>query len=189
MKRNLPTVLRQMLPIIGIGLVAALLSACGANMRNQPKYTAYQSSGFFSNHSADRQLPAGVVPAGSTGTTAGITSPPPITRQLLERGRVEFNVACVPCHGGTGNGDGMVVRRGFKHPPSFHIARLRQAPDAHFYDVITNGYGAMPSYGYMVSPHDRWAIISYIRALQLSRNAPVQDVPQSERQQLNEGGK
>lgn len=178
--------------LFGVCTVIAvmLIVGCGANMRNQPKYTAYQESQFFDNDSADRYLPNGVVPAGTpalSGTSIANTSPPPVTKQLLERGQVEYKIACVPCHGASGYGDGMIVRRGFTKPPSFHIERLREAPDQHFYDVITNGYGAMPSYGYMVSPRDRWAIITYIRALQLSQHAPVQLVPTTERGQLSGG--
>jgi hypothetical protein len=99
--------------------------------------------------------------------------PYPVTMKLLERGQERFQIYCVPCHSPLGDGDGMVARRGFPHPPSYHIARLRQAPDRHFYDVMTNGYGIMYSYADRVSPEDRWAIVAYIRALQRSQDARV----------------
>jgi mono/diheme cytochrome c family protein len=96
-----------------------------------------------------------------------------LTLQLLERGRERFGIYCEPCHSPVGDGDGMIARRGFPHPPSYHIARLRQAPDRHFYDVMTNGYGIMYSYADRVTPEDRWAIVAYIRALQRSQGAQV----------------
>ena len=110
--------------------------------------------------------------------------PYPITMQLLERGRERFGIYCEPCHSPLGDGDGMIPRRGFPHPPSYHIARLRQAPDRHFYDVMTNGYGIMYSYADRVAPEDRWAIVAYIRALQLSQYASLEDVPADEASRL-----
>jgi mono/diheme cytochrome c family protein len=112
------------------------------------------------------------------------TNPLPIDRQTLERGRERFDIYCSPCHSIAGDGDGMVARRGFPNPPSYHTDRLRNAPDAHFYSVITNGYGMMYSYADRVAPNDRWAIIAYIRALQLSQNARVADVPPEHRADL-----
>jgi mono/diheme cytochrome c family protein len=96
-----------------------------------------------------------------------------ITMPLLQRGRERFGIYCAPCHGALGDGDGMIARRGFPHPPSYHLDRLRSAPDRHFYDVITNGYGVMYPYADRVAPEDRWAIVAYIRALQLSQDAPT----------------
>jgi mono/diheme cytochrome c family protein len=101
------------------------------------------------------------------------TTPPPLTLALLQRGEQRFNIYCAPCHSRLGDGQGMVVHRGFPAPPSYHAARLRQAPFQHFYDVITNGYGVMYSYASRVAPEDRWAIAAYIRALQLSQDLPV----------------
>ncbi|MGI9025791.1 MAG: c-type cytochrome [Burkholderiaceae bacterium] len=111
-------------------------------------------------------------------------NPLPPTIATLRRGRERFNIYCAPCHSEAGDGDGMVVRRGFPRPPSYHTDKLRNAPDAHFYSVITNGYGAMYSYADRVEPDDRWAIVAYIRALQLSQNARVADVPQEQRAAL-----
>ncbi len=102
--------------------------------------------------------------------------PYPITMALLRRGRERFDIYCAPCHSPVGDGDGMVARRGFPHPPSYHSDRLRSAPDRHFYDVMTNGYGVMRSYADRVPPEDRWAIVAYIRALQLSQYARVEDL-------------
>jgi hypothetical protein len=107
--------------------------------------------------------------------------PMPVTRAVLERGHQRFEMFCTPCHGYTGNANGMIVQRGLSRPPSFHIARLKQAPVGHFFDVITNGFGAMYSYASRVPVEDRWAIIAYIRALQLSQGAAVTDVPPDQR--------
>ena len=104
--------------------------------------------------------------------------------QTLARGRERYDIYCSPCHSIAGDGDGMVARRGFPHPPSYHSDKLRNAPDAHFYNVITNGYGVMYSYADRVEPRDRWAIIAYIRALQLSQNARIDDVPPEHRAEL-----
>jgi mono/diheme cytochrome c family protein len=111
-------------------------------------------------------------------------NPLPITLATLERGRERFDIYCSPCHSKAGDGDGMVVRRGFPAPPSYHIDRLRNAPDAHFFSVITNGYGAMYSYADRTTVDDRWAIVAYIRALQLSQHATIDDVPAERRAAL-----
>ncbi|MEO6908689.1 MAG: cytochrome c [Abditibacteriaceae bacterium] len=113
--------------------------------------------------------------------------PFPITNEVLLRGQERYDIYCVPCHGRTGYGDGMVVRRGFSAPPSYHQARLRNAPVGHFFDVITNGFGAMYPYGDRITPEDRWAITAYIRALQLSQDATMNEVPASERALLKNG--
>jgi len=166
-------------------------------MQIQPRYNPYDPSDFFADGRSVRQPVTGTVArselvAGSdevlyTGKLDGkdVTAFPfPITRAVLERGRERFNIYCTPCHGMAGDGDGMIVQRGFQHPPSYHIQRLRDAPVGHFFDVITNGFGAMYSYGYRVPPRDRWAIIAYIRALQYSRQGTINDVPPAERQKL-----
>jgi mono/diheme cytochrome c family protein len=108
----------------------------------------------------------------------------PVTRDVLARGRERYNIYCTPCHDRLGEGRGMIVQRGFPPPPSYHIDRLRQAPVGHFYSVITNGYGTMYSYASRISPEDRWAITAYIRALQLSQQAKVSDLPEDDRRHL-----
>ncbi|HKU86877.1 MAG TPA: c-type cytochrome [Casimicrobiaceae bacterium] len=128
------------------------------------------------------QIRANLTPDAPRPTLA--TNPLPITRATLERGRERFDIYCAPCHSVAGDGDGMVVRRGFPSPPSYHTDRLRKAPDAHFYSVITNGYGVMYAYADRVAPADRWAIVAYIRALQLSQSARIGDVPAARRQAL-----
>lgn len=115
------------------------------------------------------------------------TFPFPVTRALIDRGEERFRAYCMMCHGLTGDGDGMIVRRGYKRPTSYHTDRLRAAPVGHFFDVITNGWGSMPNYSDKVTPRDRWAIIAYIRALQLSQGATIDDIPESERQQITSG--
>jgi hypothetical protein len=125
--------------------------------------------------------------AGRRGKAPVETIPLAVTREVLERGRNRFNIFCSPCHSQVGDGNGMVIERGFRHPPSFHTDRLRRAPPGHFFDVITNGFGAMPAYGYRVPVRDRWAIIAYVRALQLSQNATLAEVPPDRRREL-EGG-
>jgi mono/diheme cytochrome c family protein len=110
---------------------------------------------------------------GGAAAAPGFANPLPITPALLARGQNRFNIFCAPCHSRAGDGDGMIARRGFPAPPSYHTARLRNAPDSHFYDVISRGYGVMYPYADRVSPHDRWAIVAYIRALQLSQHAPA----------------
>ena len=119
--------------------------------------------------------------AGKIGTNLVATFPFAITREILQRGRERYDIYCALCHGRTGEGNGMIVQRGFPPPPSFHIDRLREAPVGHFFDVVTQGYGIMYSYAERIEPTDRWAIAAYIRALQLSRNATPADVPVSER--------
>lgn len=114
--------------------------------------------------------------------------PFPVTVEVLARGQERYNIFCAPCHDQVGSGNGIIVRRGYSRPPSFHIERLREAPAGHFYDVITNGYGAMPTYAPQVPVRDRWAIVAYIRALQLSQNATLDDVPADQRGQLAGGG-
>jgi mono/diheme cytochrome c family protein len=126
----------------------------------------------YSLRTATRVPPDGIVPREAIDTAA-----PPLSLSLLERGRERFNIYCSPCHARVGDGNGMIVQRGFPHPPSFHSDRLRAAPTQHIYDVITNGYGAMYSYAARVPPPDRWAIAAYIRALQASQHAHIDDAP------------
>jgi mono/diheme cytochrome c family protein len=164
-------------------------------MAEQPRCAPLEASAFFADGRCARRPVEGTVArgylhldehffAGKVDGRVADALPFPVTRQLLERGQERFNIYCTPCHDRLGLGQGMIVRRGFSAPPSLHIERLRQAPLGHFFDVVTNGYGAMPSYGTQVPPHDRWAITAYIRALQLSQHATLADVPDEVRQQL-----
>jgi mono/diheme cytochrome c family protein len=174
---------------------ASLLCACRRDMQVQPKYTALSPSSFFVDGRSARPIPAHAIARGSLAGTNGFltgavngtfldTIPAPITRQLLERGQQRFNIFCTPCHGPLGNGDGMVARRGFKIPANLHTDRLRHAPPGYLFEVISNGYGAMPDYQAQIRVPDRWAIIAYIRALQLSRDATIADVPPPDRKKL-----
>ena len=176
---------------------AFLLTGCRLDMHVQPRYNPYDPSDFFADGRSERPPVEGTVPRGEivsgpgqvvfTGMLNGRevdAFPFPVTRAVLDRGRERYNIFCTPCHGWTGDGDGIVVQRGFRPPPSYHIDRLRQAPVGHFFSVITNGFGAMYPYGYRILPRDRWAIIAYIRALQLSRQATINNVPEAERSKL-----
>jgi hypothetical protein len=124
---------------------------------------------------------------GQTGQGFSDTFPFPVTEEVMNRGEERYNIFCSMCHDRTGNGYGMVVRRGYRKPPSFHEDRLRQAPAGYIFDVITNGFGAMPDYSASINPRDRWAIVAYLRALQLSQRATVADVPPEEQGKLNQG--
>ena len=177
-------------------LLACASVACRRDMQDQPKYIPLRPSDFFADGRSARPLPEGTVArgqlradkvfyTGKQGDQFVDQLPFPLTREVLERGRERFNIYCSPCHGRLGNGLGMIVRRGLKRPPSYHIDRLRQVPIGYFYDVITNGFGAMQDYSAQVIPRDRWAIASYIRVLQYSQLASINDVPPEERQALS----
>jgi mono/diheme cytochrome c family protein len=166
-------------------------------MHDQPKYRPLRGSEMFRDGRSARPLVAGTVARGTlredplfftgkAGRDFVTEIPIPVTAEVLARGRSEFEVFCSPCHGRTGRGDGMVVQRGFKKPSSYHIDRLRGMPIGYFYDVITNGFGAMPDYSSQVPPEDRWAITAYVRTLQYSQYAPVDDVPRGRRKSLDE---
>jgi mono/diheme cytochrome c family protein len=159
--------------------IAASLAGCDQSMDKQKKYDTYAPAGIFRNGSSAQEPPKGTVPQSEPARAAALKSPPQVTEALLERGRERFNIFCAPCHGFDGDGDGMVVKRGFPAPPSYHSKALMQAPASHFLDVIRNGYGVMYAYGDRVPPADRWAIVAYIRALQLSRHASVADARQA----------
>ena len=162
-------------------LAALLLSACTrSNMDDQPKENEYKAGTL-------REPPPGAVARGDLAREAEVTQKPTVDAALLQRGRERYEIFCTPCHDRTGQGNGIVVQRGMPKPPSYHDERLRAAPDQHFYDVITAGYGAMYSYADRVAPRDRWAIVAYIRALQLSRHAALSDVPDNERAALERG--
>jgi mono/diheme cytochrome c family protein len=185
----------MILPACGLALIQ--LTACRQDMHNQPRYKPMAASRFFADGLSARPAVEGTVPrehlradeefyTGKSGTNFVTTLPFPVTRQVVERGQTRFDIYCSPCHGRLGDGEGMVVQRGFRHPPSFHIDRLREAPVGQFFDTITNGFGAMASYASRIPPRDRWAIVAYVRALQLSQQARLDDVPAAERQQLEE---
>jgi mono/diheme cytochrome c family protein len=182
--------------VLGAGALALVgLTACRQDMHIQPRYNPLDATDFFSDHRSARPMIDGTVARGHlridearyTGKIAGEDVdqfPIPITKADIERGENRFNVYCTPCHGRTGDGNGMVVLRGFRQPPSYYSDRLVNAPVGHFFDVITNGFGAMTSYASRVEPDDRWRIAAYIRALQLSESASVNDVPADQRQNL-----
>jgi Cytochrome C oxidase, cbb3-type, subunit III len=178
--------------------IALLLAGCRLDMHVQPKYLPYNPSKFFDDGRSERPVVPGTVARGQlrldellyTGKENGTVAdkfPFPITRADIERGRERYSIYCTPCHDYAGSGQGMIVQRGFPPPPSFHTSELRQAPAGHFFEVITNGYGSMYSYAARVEPGDRWRIAAYIRVLQLSQHATMQDVPESERGKLTEG--
>jgi mono/diheme cytochrome c family protein len=165
-------------------------------MHDNPRYEPLEASDFFPDGRSERPLVANTVARGLlredehlyTGKVNGQLAtefPIPVDVDLMLRGQDRFNVFCSPCHGRTGKGDGMVVRRGYRAPTSFHDARLRQAPPGYIFDVVTNGFGAMPDYATQVPVRDRWAIAAYIKALQFSQNATVSDVPADRRAELD----
>jgi hypothetical protein len=177
-----------------LALCTLLLAAsCGANMRDQARCEPGDASAFFPDGKCAQAPPPNTIARGigqedqvlttSGGSTSG-DIPFPVTREILEQGRQRFDIYCAPCHGLSGYGNGMIVQRGFPAPPSLHSQRLYDAPPGYFYDVITNGFGRMYSYAYRVDPQERWAIAAYIRALQLSQNATLEDIPPEERQKL-----
>ena len=164
-------------------------------MQDQPKYKDLRGSAFFDDHRSARPAVADTVARGflhaggvfSTGKENGqpvAALPMPLTRELLDRGRERYQIFCTPCHGLTGNGLGMVVQRGFRQPPSFHIDRLREAPVGYFFEVETSGFGSMMDYSAQIPAGDRWAIAAYVRALQLSQRTTLADVPASDRRTL-----
>ena len=180
--------------------VPAFSTGCRQDMHDQPKPIPLRASTFFSDERSARPLVEGTVArehlrddtlleTGRTGNGKSANEdatvfPFRVDARVIARGRERYDIYCSPCHGRTGNGDGMVVRRGFRRPPSYHDDRLREAPVGHFVDVITNGFGAMADYRQQVEPRDRWAITAYIRALQLSEHATMADVPAAERARL-----
>jgi mono/diheme cytochrome c family protein len=193
---------------------AFLSSACREDMQNQPKYKPYRQSAFFKDGQSGRQPVEGTVARGhlkddalfftgknaqtgsgspsqgdATGEFSGFaaTFPVAVTEETLQRGEERYNIYCSVCHDRTGYGEGMVVLRGYKKPPTFHSDRLRQAPVGYLYDVITNGFGAMPDYAAQIQAKDRWAVVAYLRALQLSQNTTVDALSADERQKLESG--
>jgi cytochrome c5 len=183
--------------VVFVCFVAALsvFAGCRQDMHDQPKYVPLRESSFFGDARSARPIIEGTVARGHlhedsvlyTGKIGGTDAdvfPAIVTAAVLARGRERYDIFCSPCHGRTGQGDGMVARRGFRHPPTFHQDRLREAPVGHFFDVMTNGFGAMPDHAVQIRPDDRWAIIAYVRALQLSEHATASDVPPDHRGDL-----
>ncbi len=192
--------LRSTIKAMSLTMLLSLTTACRQDMHDQPRYEPLERSTFFDDGRSARPFVEGTVARGHlktdehfyTGKVNGelvTTLPFPATLEVLSRGHARYDIYCSPCHDRVGNGQGMIVQRGFRQPPSFHIDRLRQAPMGHFFDVMTNGFGTMYSYADRIAPRDRWAIVAYIRALQLSQNAKLEDVPAEERRQLLERGK
>jgi mono/diheme cytochrome c family protein len=176
-------------PVLGLITAIAFFSACRLDMQVQPRINPLAKSDFFPDQRGARPLVEGTVArgelradtyfyTGKIGSTLGDYMPFPVTKEVLERGRERFNIYCAPCHSRLGDGNGFIPTRGFSiKPPSFHAERLMKAPLGHFYDVISNGYGIMYDYSAQIQPQDRWTIVAYIRALQLSQNATKADVP------------
>ncbi len=184
-----------LIALVALGGLGAI--GCRQDMHDQPKLKPYRSSQFFVNGSGMRNLPAHTVARGSlqenthfcTGRmpdgSMATELPMPMTKALLKRGQERFTIYCTPCHGQVGDGRGMVVRRGYKQPTSYHDERLRQVPIGYFFDVMTNGFAVMPSYAPQVPPEDRWAIAAYIRALQLSQHVDASSLTAEQRAALD----
>jgi mono/diheme cytochrome c family protein len=175
------------------GLVIATLltlavSTCD-QMRHQPRYDYAEQTKLFADGKSLQAPPAGTIARDDPAWQSALADRPAMTAALLARGRERYGIYCAVCHDLAGYGQGIVPSRGFPHPPSYHIDRLRNAPSAYFVDVITHGHGAMYSYADRVSPADRWAIAAYIRALQLSQDAPADALSDAERARLDGGGK
>jgi mono/diheme cytochrome c family protein len=172
-----------------VGALTLLLAGCRQDMHDQPRFKPLAESDFYSDLRSARPPVEGTVArgqlhadtyfyTGKVGNNPGDFMPFPVTEEVLARGRERFNIYCAPCHSRLGDGNGMVPSRGFpRKPPSYHIERLRKAPLGYFYDVISNGFGIMPDYASQIPPRDRWCIIAYIRALQLSQDATMAEVP------------
>jgi hypothetical protein len=184
-------------------LALVLLAACGItscnntlrqDMANQPRVNPLAPSQFFDDGRSERPLIDNTVARGSIENDSLFVPkdsnafPLALTKELLQRGQERYAIFCTPCHGLQGDGQGMIAMRGMKHPPSYHEDRVRAEPNGYYYDVVTNGFGAMYGYSAQIPPRDRWAIIAYVRALQLSRNAPVGGLPAELREKLMAGG-
>ncbi len=170
-------------------VLIALTTACRIDMHVQPRENPLSRSDFYTDKRSARPLVEGTIArgqlhadsyfyTGKIGNNPGDVMPFPVTKEVLERGRERFNIYCAPCHSRVGDGNGFVPSRGFSRmPPSYHIPRLQKAPLGYFFDVMTNGFGIMPDYASQIPPEDRWKIVAYIRALQLSQSATMNDVP------------
>jgi mono/diheme cytochrome c family protein len=165
--------------------VLTVASCTRSNMDSQPKDNEYKPSGLFRDGKVLQAPVPGTVARGDLARADEATKRPRVTAELLQRGRVEYDVYCSPCHDRVGTGRGIVVQRGMPQPVSLHDVRQRAATDQHLFDVISNGVGAMYAHGDRVRPRDRWAIVAYIRALQLSQHAALDDVPADQQTLLN----
>jgi mono/diheme cytochrome c family protein len=183
---------------LAFALVPLLLAGCRQDMHDQPRYKPLAATDFFGDGRSARPEVEGTVPRGhlrldSARYTGKVNNedvdyfPFNISRADVDRGQARFNIYCSPCHSRIGDGNGMVVRRGFRQAASYHTEKLIKAPVGHFFDVMTNGFGAMPSYASRVAPDDRWRIAAYIRVLQLSQNATLEDVPPDQRDEIDKG--
>jgi hypothetical protein len=188
--------LRTDLKLAAVAIALAAGVACRQDMQDQPKFIPLRPSEFFADGRSERPLIEGTVARGHLNDDTPFytgkgpdgkpieTFPFPITKEVILRGQDRFNIYCAPCHDRTGSGNGMIPRRGFRHPPSYHTDQIRQLSNGFIFDVITNGFGAMPDYAAQIPPRDRWAIVSYVRALQLSQNASINDVPPDARAKI-----
>lgn len=184
------------LPLLAV-LALPALAGCRQDMHDNPRYEPLEASRVHADGAASRQLVEGTVARGHlndddllyTGLMAdGMPAtefPFAVTREVLDRGQDRFNIYCAPCHSQVGDGRGMVVQRGYRQPPTFHDDRLRAVPPGYMFDVITNGFGVMPDYRAQIAVRDRWAIVAYVKALQLSQQATEADVPAADRGRLN----
>ena len=188
---------RHRITLFGLMGLAFLLSACGLNMYNQPRADSFEASPFFADGASARPLIEGTVSRergaidpdffdGQDENGLVTALPLELTVSLLQRGQERFNIFCTPCHNYNGNGEGVVVQKGFPQPPSLHEQRLLDAPVGYYYNAMTNGFGRMFSYASRIPTEDRWAIAGYIKALQLSQNAFVDDIPEEARMQLEQ---
>ena len=183
---------------VAVATLLVFAAGCRQDMHDAPRYEVYEASDTFADGRASRQAPVGTVARGflrddeglNTGKVDGQavdTIPFAVTHADVRRGHERFTIYCTPCHGQLGDGNGMVVQRGLRQAANFHQDRLREERIGYFYDVITNGFGAMQGYAEQVPVRDRWLIAAYVRALQLSQNASINDVPADRRGSL-EGG-
>jgi mono/diheme cytochrome c family protein len=168
---------------LALPVALGMLSACD-EMSHQKRYDSYEASGLFKDGKSLQAPPDGTIARDDPAWSAALAQRPAMTAELLQRGRERYGIYCAPCHDAAGYGHGTVPNRGFPQPPSYHDARLRNVGSDYIVDVITNGHGVMYSYADRVAPSDRWAIAAYIRALQLSQNAPVGMLDEAERAKL-----
>lgn len=185
--------------VAGCFAAGLLMAGCRQDMHDQPKYKPFAKSDFFADQRSARPLVEGTIARGHlredavlyTGKAAGKPAdafPFAVTAAVMARGHERFDIFCSPCHGRTGAGDGMIVRRGYRKPPTFHQDRLRQAAPGYVFDVITSGFGAMPDYAQQIPVEDRWAIVAYVKALQRSQHATIDSVPAGARAALETAG-